>query len=139
MNEGKVAKTYDNSKTNEEGVYINNYAFDLVDGSRLYCKEKLEPVPQPNSIISFVVKGGVKTSANGNQYRNVENVKVIVESSQPVATTNGANGFKPDNNKDKLIFVTGVVGRAMGSGNFSEEKIDVITERAIASFNKHLG
>ena len=139
MNEGIIAKTYDNSKANEEGVYINNYAFDLVDGSRLYCKEKLNPIPQPNSKISFIVKGDVKTSANGNQYRNVENVKVIGESSSPVATTNGANGFKPDNNKDKLIFVTGVVGRAMGSGNFSEEKIDVITERAIASFNKHLG
>ena len=139
MEEGKIAKTYDNSKANEEGVYINNYAFDLVDGSRLYCKEKLNPIPQPNSIISFVVKGGVKTSANGNQYRNVENVKVIEESSQPVANTNGANGFKPDANKDRLIFVTGVVGRAMGSSNFSEEKIDVLTERAIASFNKHLG
>ena len=25
MEEGKVAKTYDNSKTNEEGVYINNF------------------------------------------------------------------------------------------------------------------
>jgi|TARA_A100001388_G_scaffold102337_1_gene74603 hypothetical protein len=138
MNEGKIAKTYDNSKTNEEGVYINNYAFDLTDGTRLYCREKLDPIPQPNSTISYVVKG-VKTSANGNQYSNVESVKVIAESSQPVATTNGANGFKPDANKDRLIFVTGVVGRAMGSGNFSEEKIDVITERAIASFNKHLG
>ena len=138
MEEGKVAKTYDNSKTNEEGVYINNYGFVLVDGSRLYCKEKLEPVPQPNSIISFVVKGGVKTSANGNQYRNVENVKVIEENSnsyQPAPT----NGNKSDNNKDRLIYVTGIVGRAMSSGSFSEEKIDVLTERAVASFNKHLG
>jgi len=138
MNKGIIAKTYDNSKKNEEGVFINNYAFDLTDGTRLYCREKLDPVPQPNTEISYIVKG-VKTSANGNQYSNVESVQVIGENSSPVATTNGANGFKPDNNKDKLIFVTGVVGRAMGSGNFSEEKIDVITERAIASFNKHLG
>ena len=64
---------------------------------------------------------------------------MIAESSQPVATTNGANGFKPDANKDRLIFVTGVVGRAMGSGNFSHESVDILTEKAIASFNKHLG
>lgn len=137
MNEGKIAKTYDNSKANEEGVYINNYAFDLVDGSRLYCKEKLEPVPQPNTTISFIVKGGVKTSANGNQYRNVENVKVIEESSnsyQPAPT----NGNKSDNNKDRLIYVTGIVGRAMSSGAFTELKIDTLTEEAVKSFNKHL-
>ena len=137
MNEGKIAKTYDNSKANEEGVYINNYAFDLVDGSRLYCKEKLEPVPQPNTKISFIVKGGVKTSANGNQYRNVENVKVIEErrnSYQPTPT----NGNKSDNNKDRLIYVTGIVGRAMSSGAFTELKIDTLTEEAVKSFNKHL-
>ena len=137
--EGVIAKTYDNSKANEEGVYINNYAFDLVDGSRLYCKEKLNPIPQPNSKISYVVKGGVKTSANGNQYRNVENVRVVGENAQSVAPTNNSNGFKPDNNKDRLIFVTGIVGRAMGSGSFSEEKIDTLTAKAVESFNKHLG
>ena len=55
-------------------------------------------------------------------------------------TTPQTTSNKYDNSyKDKLIYVTGIVGRARGSGNFSEEKIDVITERAIASFNKHLG
>lgn len=138
MTEGVIAKTYDNSKTNDEGVYINNYAFDLVDGTRLYCREKLDPIPQPNSKISYVVKG-VKTSANGNQYTNVENVSVVGENTQSVAPTNNSNGFKPDNNKDRLIFVTGIVGRAMGSGSFTEEKIDTLTAKAVESFNKHLG
>ena len=82
-----------------------------------------------------------KTSAQGNPYTNVQNLVVLgegegVTNTQPAPTT---NGNKSDNNKDRLIYVTGIVGRAMSSGSFSEEKIDVLTERAVASFNKHLG
>ena len=136
--EGIISNIKDESKNNDKGVFISNFTIDLVNGTRLYCREVLNPMPSSGDKIGYDVISK-KTSASGNPYTNVQNIVVLGESSKPVATTNGANGFKPDNNKDKLIFVTGVVGRAMGSGNFSEEKIDVITERAIASFNKHLG
>ena len=135
MTQGVIDKVYDNCSTNEEGVFIFNYAFDLVDGKRLYCREKLDPVPKSGNKISYDVIN-VKTSANGNQYTNIKDLVVMGENSQ---TTPQTTNNKFDNlYKDRLIFVTSAVGRGMGSGNFSEEKIDILTERAVASFNKHL-
>ncbi len=135
--EGIISNIKDESKNNDKGVFISNFTIDLVNGTRLYCREVLNPMPSSGDKIGYDVISK-KTSASGNPYTNVQNIVVLGESSKPAPTTNGANGFKPDNNKDKLIFVTGVVGRAMGSSNFSEEKIDILTERAIESFNKYL-
>ena len=41
----------------------------------------------------------------------------------------GHNGAP--NDKDKMIFVTGIVGRAMGSGQFSAADISVLVEHAL--------
>ena len=138
MNEGVIDKAYDNSATNDNGVFISNFSLILNDGKRLFCKQKLEPLPSSGDKITYDIINH-KTSASGNPYTNVENVRVVGENAQSVAPTNNSNGFKPNNNKDRLIFVTGIVGRAMGSGSFSEEKIDTLTEKAVESFNKHLG
>ena len=90
----------------------------MVDGKRLYSREKLDPVPKSGNKISYDVIN-VKTSANGNQYTNIKDLVVMGENSQ---TTPQTTSNKYDNSyKDKLIYVTGIVGRAMGSGNFSEE------------------
>ena len=99
----------------------------------------MNPIPSSGNDIGFDIIAD-KTSASGNPYQNVENIVVLGEgqntsSYQPAPV----NGNKSDNNKDRLIYVTGIVGRAMSSGSFSEEKIDILTERAVASFNKHLG
>tara|TARA_R100000664_G_C2738691_1_gene127549 strand:- start:371 stop:772 length:402 start_codon:yes stop_codon:yes gene_type:complete len=114
-----------------------NYSIDLIDGTRLYLRGKvLNPMPNPQDKISYDIMN-IKTSASGNQYTNIKELVVLNNNAEPSPATS-FNKF--DNSyKDKLIYVTGIVGRAMGSGNFSEEKIDVITERAVASFNKHLG
>ena len=138
MYEGVIDKAYDNSTTNDNGVFISNFSLILSDGQRLFCKQKLEPLPSSGDKITYDIINK-KTSASGNPYANVENVRVVGENTQSVATTNNSNGYKPDNNKDRLIFVTGIVGRAMGSGSFSEEKIDTLTAKAVESFNKHLG
>ena len=36
------------------------------------------------------------------------------------------------------IFVTGVVGRSMGSGHFSVDDIEKITKNAVRAFNENL-
>lgn len=40
--------------------------------------------------------------------------------------------------KDMLIFVTGVVGRAMGSGTLGSVQIGELTKAALAAFEEHL-
>ncbi len=47
--------------------------------------------------------------------------------------------FNPEIDQMALqIFVTGLTGRAMGSGHFAPEDIDALTENAVAAFMKHL-
>ena len=41
------------------------------------------------------------------------------------------------NDANRNIFVTGVVGRAMGSGNFQIQDIDALTSMAMATYNKY--
>jgi len=41
------------------------------------------------------------------------------------------------NDPNRNIFVTGVVGRAMGSGNFQIQDIDALTSVAMATYQKY--
>jgi len=137
--EGKIDKIFDNSKNNDKGVFIYNYTIDLVDGKRLYTRQPLNPMPSSGNDIGFDIIAD-KTSASGNPYQNVENIVVLGEGEgikNPQSITN-TPGHKTDSNKDRLIYVTGIVGRAMSSGSFTELKIDTLTEEAVKSFNKHL-
>ena len=136
---GIINKIYDNSETNDKGVFVSNFTIDLVNGTRLYCRESLNPMPSSGDKIGYDVTNR-KTSASGNPYTNVQNLVVLgegegVTNTQPAPTTNG----NKSDNKDRLIYVTGIVGRAMSSGAFTELKIDTLTEEAVKSFNKHLG
>ena len=136
---GIINKIYDNSETNDKGVFVSNFTIDLVNGTRLYCRESLNPMPSSGDKIGYDVINR-KTSASGNPYTNVQNLVVLgegegVTNTQPAPTTNG----NKSDNKDRLIYVTGIVGRAMSSGAFTELKIDTLTEEAVKSFNKHLG
>ena len=135
---GIINKIYDNSAENDKGVFISNFTIDLVNGTRLYCRESLNPMPSSGDKIGYDVINRRESKA-GNPYTNVQNLVVLGKGegvTNPQPTT---NGNKSDNNKDRLIYVTGIVGRAMSSGNFSELKIDALTEEAVKSFNKHLG
>ena len=136
---GIINKIYDNSETNDKGVFVSNFTIDLVNGTRLYCRESLNPMPSSGDKIGYDVINR-KTSASGNPYTNVQNLVVLgegegVTNTQPAPTTNG----NKSDNKDRLIYVTGIVGTAMSSGAFTELKIDTLTEEAVKSFNKHLG
>jgi|TARA_B100000073_G_C23451617_1_gene459599 hypothetical protein len=143
-----VDKVFDNSADNEGKP---NYAIQLVDGTRLYCRgEILNPLPKSGDAIDFTVIN-VKTSSKGNPYTNVKNVKIAdnhtldddlptdtyvpEQQSRPMPVSNGMN----KNDTQRMdIFVTGVVGRSMGSGHFSVEDISDLTKNAVRAFNDNL-
>ena len=143
-----VDKVFDNSADNEGKP---NYAIQLVDGTRLYCRgEIINPLPKSGDAIDFTVIN-VKTSSKGNPYTNVKNVKIAdnhtldddlptdayvpEQPSRPIPVSNGMN----KNDTQRMdIFVTGVVGRSMGSGHFSVEDISDLTKNAVRAFNDNL-
>ena len=141
-----VDKVFDNSEDGKP-----NYAIDLVDGTRLYARGKvLNPMPQSGDAINFTVIN-VKTSKGGNPYTNVKDVSIAdnhtldddlpnnnyqpQQQSRPMPISNGMN----KNDTQRMdIFVTGVVGRSMGSGYFSVEDISDLTKNAVRAFNDNL-
>ena len=148
-----VDKVFDNSEDGKP-----NYAIDLVDGTRLYARGiVLDPMPQSGDAINFTVVN-VKTSDKGNQYTNVKDVVIahnhtldddLPTNTQPrVTTSTTTRGFVPNtggsvtNGKNATqrmdIFVTGVVGRSMGSGHFQVHDIADLTKNAVRAFNENL-
>ena len=137
-----VDKVFDNTEDGKP-----NYAIQLVDGTRLYCRgQVLNPLPKSGDAIDFTVIN-VKTSDKGNQYTNVKNVSIAhnhtlddqlpseVAQSMPSPVTNGLNR----NDIQRMdIFVTGVVGRSMGSGHFSVQEISDLTKNAKKAFYDNL-
>ena len=153
-----VDKVFDNSEDGKP-----NYAIDLVDGTRLYARGKvLNPMPQSGDAINFTIIN-VKTSKGGNPYTNVKDVSIAdnhtLDDDLPVSSSYGAthgqtypsvssakqattmpisNGINKNNTQRMDIFVTGVVGRSMGSGHFSVEDISDLTKNAVRAFNDNL-
>ena len=147
-----IDKIFDNTK---DGV--PNYSIDLIDGTRLYYRGTvMNPMPQKGDAINYTVIN-TKTSANGNQYTNIKDVEIasMPDNGQPVYTptqppqpmpqANNTYTPKPPNggmNKSDTqrldIFVTGVVGRSMGSGHFSVNDIEELTKNAVRAFNENL-
>ena len=141
-----VDKVFDNSEDGKP-----NYAIDLVDGTRLYYRGKvMNPMPQSGDAINFTVIN-VKTSKGGNPYTNVKDVSIAdnhtldddlpnnnyqpQQQSRPMPVSNGMN----KNDTQRMdIFVTGVVGRSMGSGHFQAMDIDTLTQNAVRAFNDYL-
>ena len=145
-----VDKVFDNSEDGKP-----NYAIDLVDGTRLYYRGKvMNPMPQSGDAINFTVIN-VKTSKGGNPYTNVKDVSIAdnhtldddLPTGNPVVTESNPNyhytppapkGNDAQTRQRMDIFVTGVVGRSMGSGHFSVEDISDLTKNAVRAFNDNL-
>ncbi len=53
----------------------------------------------------------------------------------------GGGNSRPNNHvdKDAMIFVTGIVGRAMGSGKFDTQDIPLLSKAAVAAWNEIKG
>ena len=146
-----VDKVFDNSEDGKP-----NYAIDLVDGTRLYYRGKvMNPMPQSGDAINFTIIN-VKTSKGGNPYTNVKDVSIAdnhtldddlpnahvavstylpQQHSRPMP---GSNGMNKNDTQRMDIFVTGVVGRSMGSGHFSVQDISDLTKNAVRAFNDNL-
>ena len=124
-----------------------NYAIQLVDGSRLYCRgEVLDPMPKSGDAIDFTVLN-VKTSSKGNPYTNVKDVRIADNHTLDDALPTGGqqskpmpivNGMNKNDTQRMDIFVTGVVGRSMGSGHFQVHDIADLTKNAVRAFNENL-
>ena len=142
-----VDKCFDNTK---DGV--PNYAIDLIDGTRLYVRGSvLNPMPKKGDAIDYT-EVNTKTSASGNQYTNVKDVsisappnfdddinQVQTSTATNTVTTNGSMKITDVQTRQRMdIFVTGVVGRSMGSGHFSVEDISDLTKNAVKSFDEFL-
>ena len=142
-----VDKCFDNTK---DGV--PNYAIDLIDGTRLYVRGSvLNPMPKKGDAIDYT-EVNTKTSANGNQYTNVKDVSISappnfdddinqVQTSQTTSTvtTNGSMKITDVQTRQRMdIFVTGVVGRSMGSGHFTVNQIEDLTNNAVKAFDEFL-
>ena len=128
-----IDKIFDNTK---DGV--PNYSIDLIDGTRLYTRgEMMNPMPEKGNTISYNIIN-TKESKTGNLYSNVSSVKVV-DGNAPEATTSVSSGGSGKSSTQRLdIFVTGVVGRAMGSGHYSVADIPELTKKAVQSFNENL-
>jgi len=158
-----IDKIFDNTK---DGV--PNYSIDLIDGTRLYYRGvSMNPMPQKGDAINYTVIN-TKTSANGNQYTNIKDLEVAVNPNdqqasyqqpqyapqpqysptqppQPVPQANNTftprpatGGLNKSDTQRLDIFVTGVVGRSMGSGHFSVSDIEELTKNAVRAFDENL-
>jgi hypothetical protein len=119
-------------------------------------------MPKSGDAIDFTVMN-VKTSSKGNPYTNVKDVRIadnhtldddLPTNTQPRVTTSTttsgvdlpnyhytpsapkANDAQTRQRMD--IFVTGVVGRSMGSGHFQVHDIAALTKNAVKAFNENL-
>jgi hypothetical protein len=138
----KIEKIYDNTKDG-----IPNYSIQLVDGKMLYARGvPLYPVPNRGDIIKFTIVN-TKTSEKGNQYSNIKDVEIVNKSNEGIPNSepldNVVNNVMPSSNGKNHtqrmdIFVTGIVGRAMGSGQFSVHDIAELTKNAVSAFNENL-
>ena len=138
----KIEKIYDNTKDG-----IPNYSIQLVDGKMLYARGvPLYPVPNRGDIIKFTIVN-TKTSEKGNQYSNIKDVEIVNKDNEGMPTpeplNNVVNNVMPSSNgkndtQRMDIFVTGIVGRAMGSGQFSVHDIAELTKNAVSAFNENL-
>ena len=139
-----VDKCFDNTKD-----CVPNYAIDLIDGTRLYVRGSvLNPMPKKGDAIDYT-EVNTKTSASGNQYTNVKDVSISAppnfddDISQVQTTTstvtNGSMKITDVQTRQRMdIFVTGVVGRSMGSGHFTVNHIEDLTKNAVKAFDEFL-
>ena len=130
MEEGKIDKIWDNSESPDKP----NFSIDLIDGKRLYARETVNA--NIGDTISYTAIN-TKTSKNGNHYTNVTGVKVVSQSNGQAQKTNVSFSDKSQQARQDM-FVTGVVGRSMGSGHFSVDEIDKLTQNAVKSFNEYM-
>lgn len=128
-----VKSCFDNSK---EGEF--NYGIILNDETRLFYRGyELNPLPKKGERIKYKIVNR-KTSGQGNPYMNVSSVEITTEPATDEDTEQSTSTTTKNSTQRMDIFVTGVVGRAMGSGQFSQMDIKGLTRNAVEAFNENL-
>ena len=136
--ESTVKTIFDNSKDGRPSFNIKTE-----DGRTLYANEyvSLERGDRFTCDMSEM-----KTSKQGNQYYNASNVRKLGDMQTPpsyepedVPMHNGNGNFNSGLRVDASMFITGIVTRSMGSGQFGISDVEPLTAEAVRSFKKHLG
>ena len=142
-----IIKTiYDNSKDGRPSFNIKTE-----DGRTLYANEYVD-LERGDSFTCDMSE--LKTSAKGNQYYNISNVKKLGDMEEPpqhdypdysrqtevrTVSSNGNGSYNSGLRVDASMFITGIVTRSMGSGQFGISDIDPLTAEAVKVHKKYFG
>ena len=133
-----IKTIYDNSKDGRPSFNIKTE-----DGRTLYANEYVD-LERGDSFTCDMSE--LKTSAKGNQYYNISNVKKLGDMQTPpsyepenVSMQNGNGNFNSGLRVDASMFVTGIVTRSMGSGQFGISDIDPLTAEAVRVYKNRFG
>ena len=135
--ENIIKTIYDNSKdgrpsfnikTEDGRTFYANEFVDLERGDRFTCD-----------------LSEMKTSKQGNQYYNASNVRKLGDMQTPPRHVedvpmqhNNAN-LNSGLRVDASMFITGIVTRSMGSGQFGISDIEPLTAEAVKVHKKYFG
>jgi len=135
--ENIIKTIYDNSKdgrpsfnirTEDGRTFYANEFVDLERGDRFTCD-----------------LSEMKTSKQGNQYYNASNVRKLGDMQTPPSYVedvpmqhNNAN-LNSGLRVDASMFITGIVTRSMGSGQFGISDIEPLTAEAVKVHKKYFG
>ena len=139
--ENIVKAIYDNSSGTDY-----SYTVYTDDGKTLYINEKINLEKQDRFICDL---SEMKTSKQGNQYYNASNVRKLGDMQEAtqrgVAVERGINTSFQNGNEnsglrvDASMFITGIVTRSMGSGQFGISDIEPLTAEAVKVHKKYFG
>ena len=141
--ENIVKAIYDNSSGTDY-----SYTVYTDDGKTLYIKEKINLEKQDRFICDMIKKISQKTQ---KEYYVASNVKKLGDMEEPqpndyeqytretqtktVSNANLNSGLRVD----ASMFITGIVTRSMGSGQFGISDIEPLTAEAVKVHKKYFG
>lgn len=136
--ENIIKTIYDNTKDGRPSFNIKTE-----DGKTMYANEYVS-LQRGDSFTCDMSE--MKTSERGNQYYNVSNLKKVGDMQTPPYDDSYSRETEvrtvPSNTKlrvDASMFVTGVVTRSMGSGQFGVADIEPLTAEAVKVHQKYFG
>ena len=137
--ENIIKTIYDNTKDGRPSFNIKTE-----DGKTMYANEYVS-LQRGDSFTCDMSE--MKTSERGNQYYNVSNLKKLGDMQTPPPYDDSYSRETevrtvPSNTKlrvDASMFVTGVVTRSMGSGQFGVADIEPLTAEAVKVHQKYFG
>ena len=139
--ENIVKLIYDNSSGTDY-----SYTVYTDDGKTLYINEKINLEKQDRFICDMIKKISQKTQKEYYVASNVKKLGDMEEATQRgVAVERGINTSFQNGNEnsglrvDASMFITGIVTRSMGSGQFGISDIEPLTAEAVKVHKKYFG